>query len=227
MKVPFTQVANEVLNNKEMSMRAKGLFAYLYSKPDDWNFSSERIAADQKDGRDAVRAGLKELEDGGYLVRFKKGDRRMEYSLKFSNEPMTENPSLSMTEIATVGKSHSGNTRPISNTDKESNKEEESNKDSNGQAVAEILHYFEGVNPAIKRMYGNVTQRAAATRLIDRFGFDSVVRAAKAAVVCLGQPFAPRITTPYELEMSWAKLVAFYQENQNKKFSKGKNIIGL
>ncbi len=102
-----------------------------------------------------------------------------------------------------------------------------SNKDSNGQAVAEILHCFEDVNPAIKRMYGNITQRAAAGRLIARFGFDNVVKGANAAVACLGQPFAPRITTPYELETSWAKLVAFYQENQNKKFSKGKSIIGF
>lgn len=47
----------------------------------------------------------------------------MEYQLKHSLKPMTENPSLSMTEKANDGKSHSGKSRHISNTDSESNKE--------------------------------------------------------------------------------------------------------
>ena len=32
--VPFTMVANEVLKDPKLSFKAKGLYAYLFSKPD-------------------------------------------------------------------------------------------------------------------------------------------------------------------------------------------------
>ena len=32
-------VPNAILNNKELSLRAKGVFAFLQGKPDGWNFS--------------------------------------------------------------------------------------------------------------------------------------------------------------------------------------------
>lgn len=91
--------------------------------------------------------------------------------------------------------------------------------------IPEIFKIFEQVNPAIKRMYGNTTQRLAADRLISQFGLENVKKGAEAAVLCLGQPFAPRITTPYLLELKWADLKAFYQSEQNKKLLKGKRII--
>lgn len=42
-KNDFTIVSNFLLNDKTLSFKAKGLFAYLFSKPDDWDFSVERI----------------------------------------------------------------------------------------------------------------------------------------------------------------------------------------
>lgn len=60
---------NELLCNREVSAKAKGLYAYIQSKPDDWDFSAERIALEMRDGRDGIQAGLRELETSGYLVR--------------------------------------------------------------------------------------------------------------------------------------------------------------
>lgn len=34
----FTQISNAVLNDKELSLEEKGLFCYLFSKPDCWEF---------------------------------------------------------------------------------------------------------------------------------------------------------------------------------------------
>jgi hypothetical protein len=68
-KIRFTQVSNDVLNDKNLSAKAKGVFAYLYSKPDDWDFAVERIISDFKDGRDSIISGLKELEAFSYLKR--------------------------------------------------------------------------------------------------------------------------------------------------------------
>lgn len=219
LNVPFTQVANEVLVNKKLSLKAKGLFAYLYSKPDDWNFAYDRITSEQLDGKRVVLSALKELEVQGYLTRKKLGTGRVEYYLKYQVNPDAENEHQALEPSAQnrkLLKPQVAKTSTISNTDKDSNTKEESNRESDGQAVAEILYQFEKVNPAIKRMYGNKTQRSAAERLIATFGFDVARRGAEAAVGVLGMPFAPRITTPYELELSWAKLVAFVREQKNK-----------
>lgn len=227
-KIPFTQVANEVLNNPALSWKAKGLFAYLFGKPDTWNFESERIANDSSDGRDSTRNGIKELERFGYLKRIKLSNRRMEYQLKYDVEPMTEKPSLtptdnqslSVTENANDGKSHSGKTRPISNKDSDSNKESNSNTNPDGQAVVKVMDMFRTVNPAIIRMYGNKTQRQAVLNLVKEFTLPVVLRATTAAIGVLNQPYAPKITTPYQLETDWTKLVAFLKQHQAKTTNK-------
>jgi len=74
ISVPFTQVANCVLQDKNLSFRAKGVYAYLYSKPDGWKFSATRIASDSSDGRKPVLKALRELEKGKYLQRVKHND---------------------------------------------------------------------------------------------------------------------------------------------------------
>lgn len=65
----FTIVPNELLNNPDISLRAKGLYSYINSKPDAWDFSAERIANDQKEGVSSVKTALRELERHGYLLR--------------------------------------------------------------------------------------------------------------------------------------------------------------
>lgn len=122
-KIPFTQVANEVLNNKGLSWKAKGLYAYLFSKPDDWNFSNHRMVQETADGRVATMTALRELEDSGYLQRKKLSNGRMEYTLKHSTqsektELREEKPKLG---FRTVQKSHSEETSPVSNKEGTSN----------------------------------------------------------------------------------------------------------
>lgn len=69
--VPFTQVANAVLNDNSISFEVKGIFAYLFSKPENWNFSAERIAFDSKESKGVIQRILRELEEAGYLTRIK------------------------------------------------------------------------------------------------------------------------------------------------------------
>mgnify|MGYP001568633074 CR=1 FL=1 len=93
---------------------------------------------------------------------------------------------------------------------------------SDGQAVAEVFRVFESINPSIKRMYGNTTQRASANNLIKQFGLENVLKAAHAAVSIQGVKFAPRIATPYQLETKWAELVGHFKE---KKSSENKVML--
>lgn len=82
--------SNDVLTDDRLSFKAKGIFAYLQSKPDDWDFSSERIADDAADERDSVRSGLQELEYFGYLTRTKtsKGRGKFEVDYHLSWKPL-------------------------------------------------------------------------------------------------------------------------------------------
>jgi len=70
--VPYGMTPNNLLNHKGISLKAKGLFAFMQSKPEDWKFSGKLIATQCKESVDSILSGLKELEDFGYLVREKK-----------------------------------------------------------------------------------------------------------------------------------------------------------
>ena len=69
----YTVLLNDGLRDQRLSFKARGLMAYMLSMPDDWKFyTRELVKHSDKDGRDSVRVGLKELEDCGYLKRQKK-----------------------------------------------------------------------------------------------------------------------------------------------------------
>lgn len=93
---------NELLNREDISFKAKGLYVFIQSKPDGWAFSLDRIAKQSNEGKDAVRSGIKELEDAGYLIRTATKDSDgtwdgYDYTLleiPSSGFPTTVNPTL-------------------------------------------------------------------------------------------------------------------------------------
>jgi len=65
----YATVPNELLNDSVISLKAKGMYAYIQSKPENWDFSAERISKQLKEGLPSVISALKELENFGYLAR--------------------------------------------------------------------------------------------------------------------------------------------------------------
>jgi hypothetical protein len=98
----FTQAPNDIVQDKDLSFKARGLWVYLESKPDNWNFSLKRISEESTDGIDSVRSGIHELEKVGLLLReksFKNGqfdgyDYILELEKTVSLNPCTVIPSL-------------------------------------------------------------------------------------------------------------------------------------
>ncbi|RNB72153.1 conserved phage C-terminal domain-containing protein [Brevibacillus panacihumi] len=58
------------LRDERLSWKAKGIIAYMLSLPDDWTFVLDELSQHAADGKDSLRAGLKELKQFGYLHRF-------------------------------------------------------------------------------------------------------------------------------------------------------------
>tara|TARA_R110000803_G_scaffold155916_1_gene220487 strand:- start:145 stop:792 length:648 start_codon:yes stop_codon:yes gene_type:complete len=65
----YLVIANSTIRDRSLSWRARGLLAYLLSMPDGWQTNSRHLSTQAKEGRDAVRAALAELERAGYLRR--------------------------------------------------------------------------------------------------------------------------------------------------------------
>lgn len=72
----YSVISNTPLNDERLSWRAKGIAAYLLTKPDDWRINADHLHKVGREGRDAVRAALKELEEAGYLHRTKEQDEK-------------------------------------------------------------------------------------------------------------------------------------------------------
>lgn len=75
----YTVVMNKVLNDKNMSLKAKGLYAFLCSKPSEWNFSYDGLTHQLKEGEKSIRSGIKELVEHGLLIRVPKKNKEGEF----------------------------------------------------------------------------------------------------------------------------------------------------
>lgn len=109
----FTQVDNRVISDKRMSLKALGLFTYMWSKPDDWEFYVLAISKDFKDGRDSIRSAINELINLGYVKRTRKHKENGQlaaYDYILFDEPKTEKPSQAVTYDGKtyVGKTYVG-----------------------------------------------------------------------------------------------------------------------
>ena len=96
----FTQVSNSFLRDNNISFKAKGLFCYMFSMNENWNFTLQSIATQQKDGLDSIKSAMDELKQYGYVSYEKHSNGTGTYFL--NDEPNVENPNV---ENPNLGKS--------------------------------------------------------------------------------------------------------------------------
>jgi len=82
--------------------------------------------------------------------------------------------------------------------------------------VNSFILLFKEINPTYERLFSNKTQRGATERMLKKFGKEKLENMIKALPDIINQPYAPKITTPLELERDLGKLIIFYQQNKNK-----------
>ena len=66
---PFVMMDKRPIENAALSWKAKGILAYLLSRPDDWVINMTDLQRRSIDGESSVRSGVKELESAGYITR--------------------------------------------------------------------------------------------------------------------------------------------------------------
>ena len=117
----YTVMSNHHLRNNDLSLRAKGLLSQILSLPEDWDYTIAGLAKINKEGKDAVRAAVQELEKAGYIERRQKmgasgkfgGNEYVVYESPRSAEPLSGFP--------TTGKPSTG--KPLTENPTQINKD--------------------------------------------------------------------------------------------------------
>lgn len=91
----YTITSNSAIEDKSISLKARMILVYLLSRPPGWVTSAERLAStiSEKDGLSAIKSGLRELEQAGYLTRSRTrtDDGRWRWDHTITDRPSVEN----------------------------------------------------------------------------------------------------------------------------------------
>lgn len=132
----FTVMSNYHFQDKEISLKAKGLLGLMLSLPSNWDYSVNGLVAIVKENKAAVQTALKELEEHKYLKRTRVQDEtgRFDYiydiyEKPYDKLPCTENrcTDIQCTEVQCTENQPQINTNK-QNTNKQSNKELNTNE---------------------------------------------------------------------------------------------------
>lgn len=138
---PFTMVTNSILNDATVSLSAKGLYAFMRSKPDGWNFTIRSMAKQLKEGQSAIGNYLKELRDLGWVSYEKHKDGTGTYYIMASqpieNKPEPENSNQGLCNMQKP--TRISNTDLYTNTDSSNNTM--SGKPDNTDAI-QVIDYL-------------------------------------------------------------------------------------
>ncbi|MGN1115312.1 MAG: DUF6017 domain-containing protein [Candidatus Ornithomonoglobus sp.] len=65
----YTVMSNHHLRNKNLTLKSKGLLSLMLSLPEEWDYTLKGLSCICKEGIDAIRASVQELEQYGYVER--------------------------------------------------------------------------------------------------------------------------------------------------------------
>ena len=130
----FTVISNKGLKDRDLSLRSKGLWALMLSYPDDWVFTIEQLTETSTDGRDSIKASIRELQENGYVEVVQERDHgKFLYSYTVYDSPQRLNRNG---ETATV--------KPIQlNTNKLNTNKPNTNKQIYMRSDKDIVPEFE------------------------------------------------------------------------------------
>ena len=147
----FTQIPNDWLRDKRISLGAKGLLAQLLSHSPGWRISQESLGRDNGVGRDAIRTLINELLEAGYLMRSEereRGDKGYLGGYTYTTQDPTQDTPL-LKKTITKNKMIKNNERIYSESDFESFWENYPKKVDKGAAIRAFRKAIKNLDPAL------------------------------------------------------------------------------
>ena len=65
----YTVMSNHHLRNPDLSLKSKGLLSQMLSLPEEWDYTLKGLSKINREGIDAIREAVRELERAGYVTR--------------------------------------------------------------------------------------------------------------------------------------------------------------
>ena len=168
----WTSVPNSIINNNQLSAKAKCLWVYINSKPDDWDFSISGTCSQMKEGREAIRKACKELEYWGLLTRIQRNNG----SFGSSEWVISDVPYETISDAQLPVARKPDNAKPDNAKSTTSNKDLSKTKESNNKEKDNIKEVLDHLNNKLG------TKFRTATGLKTRFEEGFTVEDAKKVI---------------------------------------------
>ena len=93
---PYVMMDRRPIENAELSWGAKGVLAYLLSRPDNWTVRLQDLINRSSDGKHKIRGYIRELSRAGHIVRKAERDQKtkrfVQYTLEVYELPTITDP---------------------------------------------------------------------------------------------------------------------------------------
>lgn len=196
----YTNTSNQLVRDASLTWKARGIFNYLWSQANEWQFYVSEVAQHSKDGENALQTGLQELEEHGYLKRInrhsKKGkfdgldwilddmgslNRQAENTVNGEMQEKTPKKAEKPSDVKTAGreKRQTENRRLRNNNNKYYQYKEITNKRKNGSVKAEpkaihkeVIDYLNDKIGARYKASSDVSKRLIDARVKEGYKLD-------------------------------------------------------
>jgi len=134
-KNPYGSSPRKLLEDRNISLKAKGIYAFMECKSDGWNFTASSMASQLKESRKTILVAMQELKATGWLTYNKNKDGSGVYELignyvitpkseKVTKALQTHSPKSARCKNGTVQKTDCINKKDYSNKKDITNKKE-------------------------------------------------------------------------------------------------------
>ena len=175
----YTVMSNHHLRDKSLSLKAKGLLSLMLSLPEEWDYTTKGLARICKDGVDSICAGVRELEEHGYVIRQRVRNANgqlgaIEYTILEQprppepkpGKPERENPALDNPEQAS----------PVLGEPEQENPAQLNTKESSKDKSKKDLSSTEGSNPVLSiPQTPRVSDRKGRDRMRERESYRELI----------------------------------------------------
>lgn len=171
----FVATSRQIAQDERLTWKARGIFLYLASMNEGWNFYVDEIAKHSTQGKEALQSGIKELEKYGYLKRVR--TRKEKGHLSTFDWELYFEPVCLRQENPSEGKTLRQENRPlISNNN---NKEQETINNNKNNILSscsipyqEIVEYLNKRTGKKFKYKSKATQRLIKARYNEGFKLD-------------------------------------------------------